>query len=449
MTATMSDLVEQAARRARLAALLGRLLLAEPGPDAADLVRGIDELEPLGRADAELSAEYERLVLREVPLFESVFLGTDGQRGGPIVAEVLDWYRRYDFDEGDAWRVPSADHLGVELRFLGHLIAREAGAWDADRPDDAARFVEAQREFLAAHLGQWGEVAVAAVARRAGASPYAALACAVGELLVSEAERLRTAPHHDGMPPVATEEPPRNLGPARLARWFLAPARAGVFLDVDDLADASLSIGVPWRPSDPRSAFRHVVESAVDGGDLDRLLLSLRPTVCAARDAAACNEHERDGDRRVWTRWRLQAEHTLELIDRLAGGGLDRGDESGRVTVSVRGPGHHERTRAAAAVVRAVAPIATVAVSADLRPRLADDVAALIDAGATEVLLAGASVSAVAMRDGGNDADREQRHLVDANVVVRLVPAAGPVSVEVHERSHLADLVRRALDLCR
>ena len=39
---TTLDLVDQAATRARLAALLGRLLAGEPGPDLAPLVAAVD-----------------------------------------------------------------------------------------------------------------------------------------------------------------------------------------------------------------------------------------------------------------------------------------------------------------------------------------------------------------------------------------------------------------------
>ncbi len=86
------DLVDQAARRARLAALLGRLFVSEPGPDLAPLVDGVDELAPLASGDGALAADYERLLLREVPVYESAFLGDDGQRGGPISAAVAAVY---------------------------------------------------------------------------------------------------------------------------------------------------------------------------------------------------------------------------------------------------------------------------------------------------------------------------------------------------------------------
>ena len=441
------DLVAQAERRARLAAMLGRLLLQEPGPDAAGLVAGLPELEPLGRPDPELAAIYERLFLREIPLFESVFLGGDGQRGGPVVGDVLDSYCRHDFDETTTWRVPSPDHLGIELRFLGHLAARESAAWQDDRPDEATKLVEVQREFLARHLGQWGEVATAAVLRRAGDGPYQVLTTAVAELLAAESERLRPAPDHPGMPAVASEEPPRRLAPARIARWLLTPSRSGAFLDVDDLAEAATSIGAPWRPSDSRGAFRHVVESAVDSGDLHRLLVRLRPAIESWRDAHAANESDRDGSRRIWRHWRLQADHTLALIDRLGDEGLGSPatEATSPVVVLVSGRDQHDRAATGAEIVAALAGLGRIAVSTHLRPRLTTDLAALLDAGADEILLDGSTVTAVAVTDRGETEDRARRHLPDTEIIIRLVPSVAPLSVTVEGRGPLSEAIRQRL----
>lgn len=443
MTAAPVDLVSQADRRARLAAALGRLLLAEPGPDAAALVAGAAELEPLGRPDPALAADFERLLLREVPLFESVFRSDDGRRGGPVVADVVAWYHRHDFDEDGRWRVASPDHLGMELRFLAHLAATEAAAWADDRPEEACRAVEAQRDFLAAHLGQWGEVALAALARRAGGGPFAALAAAAAELLAEESARLRSAPDHPGMPAVEAEPPPRAAGPARIARWLLAPARCGAFLDAEDLARAAAAIRAPWRPSDARAQFRHVVEAAADGGDLDTLLSALRPAVERWRDRHAAEEGRREADRRVWRWWRLQAEETLRFLDRLA---APPPPAAGPLVVEVRGPSRERRAAAAALVVHGAAALdASVVVSAELPPALSAELAALAAAGAGEVLLGGPSVVAVAQPDAGEGPAREARHLGEADVVVRLVAAPGPVQVDVAGDGPLAADLRRAL----
>jgi TorA maturation chaperone TorD len=328
---TTLDLVDQAVTRARLAALLGRLLAGEPGPDLEPLVAGVARLAPLAAGGLALAADYERLLLREVPVYESVFLDADGQRGGPTASAVSATYESIGYDEAGAWRVAGPDHLGLELRCYAHLCAEEAAGWESDQPDRAARAVEAARGFLAAHLGAWGEVAMEAVRRRAGASPYADVAVAVTSFLASEAERLRPDPDHPGLPPVDVDAPPRRMGPHRLARWVLAPACSGAYLDTEDLGAAALALGIPWRPSDPRSRFGQVVEDASSGGDLDALLAELRPAIVRWQDFHAEREATRSGDTRAWRAWRLRTERTLELIDRTADlAGSDVADDAAR-----------------------------------------------------------------------------------------------------------------------
>jgi hypothetical protein len=61
---------------------------------------------------------------------------------------------------------------------------------------------------------------------------------------------------------------------------------------------------------------------------------------------------------------------------------------AGRVEVVICGPGHHDRAERARPVVAAIAAIGIeVAVQTDLRPRLADDIRSLLDAGASFVRL--------------------------------------------------------------
>lgn len=320
------DLVEQAATRARLAAILGRLVLSEPGPDLAPLVAAVPQVARLATGDRALAADYERLLLREVPVYESVFVDGDGQRGGSSAAAVVGAYEAVGFDESTSWRVAGPDHIGLELRCYAGLCAEEAAGWESDQPDRAVRAVESARGFLASHLGVWGEVAMEAVRRRAGASPYGEVAVAISSFLAAEADRMRPNPDHPGLLAVEVESPPRRMGPARLARWLLAPACSGVYLDADDLGAAARSLGIPWRPSDPRSRFRQAVEDASDGGDVGALLAALRPAVERWRAFHAERETSRIGEVRTWRAWRLRAEGTLDLLDRAADGADDRAD---------------------------------------------------------------------------------------------------------------------------
>lgn len=435
-TATI-DLAEKAERRARLAAVLGRVLVAEPGPDLFPLVAGMEAFASLASGDPALASDYERLLLREVALFESVFLGDDGQRGGPRTAAVAASYEAAGFDGATRWRVAGPDHLGLELLAYAHICTREAEAWRHDQPDAALAAVEAARSLLAEHLGQWAEVAMEALRHRGGDSPYVAVAGGVSAFLAEEADRLRPAPDHPDLPDAIVEPPPRRSGPARLARWLLAPARSGAFLDHDDLAAAAHALGIPWRPSDPRSRFRQVVEDAVDGGDLAALLDALRPPVERWHAFHAAREAGRDGDRRVWRVWRLRAEATLELLDTATLGRRSDTTADGPVVVTVTAP---DDRLVASTVARLRTLGAAVSVAVDVEPRLGAILRSAFAAGADDVALGLAGGSAVAVRGGAE--------LGGIDVVVRVevgAPELASVTVDPSDDRPLAVAARRAV----
>jgi TorA maturation chaperone TorD len=437
--APVSDLAALARRRARLGALLGRLLVEEPGPDVAPLVAGIPALAPLAEANAARSAEYERLLLREVPVFESVFLGADGRRGGEVAAAIAGTYSRHGFDE--QWRVAGPDHLGLELRCYAFLCAEEADGWEREQPDRAARAVDGERDLLAAHLGRWGEVAAEAVARRAAGSPYGVVAEAVGDFLAEECERLRPAPDHPGLAPLDIECAPAAPSPAQLAGWLLAPARSGCFLDAEDVAAAARPLGVPWRPSDGRGRLHQVIDAAVDTAELRTLLDGLRPAVERWHAWHAARAEMRSGDRRTWMAWQLRAEQTLALLDEVAAREpSDRG--AGPLVVTAHAPTRAEAYAAARDALAALSAAGvTSSVAVDLEPTLAAELAALLDAGALEVRLG--------IRSDGGEIGAVAGAVAGARPDVVLCPEVGPGAAELRVESGrtdaLVERVRRVL----
>jgi len=48
-----------------------------------------------------------------------------------------------------------ADHIGVELGFMGHLAGKEAEAWAAGDEEEAVRWLSLQVEFFTLHPGRW------------------------------------------------------------------------------------------------------------------------------------------------------------------------------------------------------------------------------------------------------------------------------------------------------
>ncbi|ACU53633.1 hypothetical protein Afer_0681 [Acidimicrobium ferrooxidans DSM 10331] len=113
------------------------------------------------------------------------------------------------------------------------------------------------------------------------------------------------------------------------------------------------------------------------------------------------------------------------------------------VEIEVRGPGHHERSTLAA---RAVAVLAgaglDVGVVVDVRPRLAADIEAQLEAGAARVVLTGPGFSAVARtgREGVEEA------LSEGDVLIRLRATADELGVYGVDDALGQEWVRRLRD---
>jgi TorA maturation chaperone TorD len=80
--------------------------------------------------------------------------GGSGLLRGPETVDVRDYYAVAGF-EVDRMSPMEADHISIELEFLGHLCTEEAKAWDdgdAGRASDALHY---QEDFLTRHPSQW------------------------------------------------------------------------------------------------------------------------------------------------------------------------------------------------------------------------------------------------------------------------------------------------------
>jgi TorA maturation chaperone TorD len=332
------DLALIAERRGGLAALLGLLTLEEPGPGLAPLVADVPALAPLASGNPAIATEYERVFLRGVPLYESVFRTEDGQHGGETVTAIVDRYEHVGFSEhlDRRWRVAGADHLGLQLRCLAYLCYEEAAAWRSGTPDKAMEMVETERRFLAHHLAGWAPVAVRCAIRCVGESAYSQLFAAIADHLTEEFDRLRPAP--DLGSAIDVEPLPTNLGPARLSRLLLAPATSGTWLSPSVIGRASRSIGAAWRPSDTRSALRHVIADAHDRGDLSTLLEPIADDLDAAIASHLQDAARSPGNAANARRWALTAESMRELLAQITESGLNgRGPAVAAETFTVMG----------------------------------------------------------------------------------------------------------------
>ncbi len=312
-----ADLALLAERRAGLAGLLGLLLLEEPGPQLTDLLATVPSLAALASGDPVIDSDYERIFLRGVPVYESAFRNDDGQHGGDTLTNVVSRYKRVGYNEHteQRWRIAGADHLGLELRCYAHLCHNEAAAWRGDIPDKAVEAVETERAFLADHLAAWAQIALAALAPIAVGSPYEHVVGAVGDFLQEEFVRLRPAPLLGQE--IEIDPLPTNFGPFRLARLILSPATAGTWLQSTVIAHAAELIGSPWRPSDNRSALRHVIETAQDSCDLASILQPILMAIRAADAEHAERASAEPANEANWRVWRARTSAMSVFLEQI------------------------------------------------------------------------------------------------------------------------------------
>ena len=333
------DLADRAERRAAFAALAGTLLLAEPGPALREHVASVPSLAAL--AWTATAVDFERIFLRSVQPYESVFRSDTAERGGAVALRVADTYDEIAFDEHrtQRWRVAGPDHLGLELRAHAAIIALEAAAWRGERPDEAARHVETERRFFADHLGWWGHIALDALRQVAGGTPYAALLEEVTAFLDEEVDLLRPLPLLDTSQ-LPEAHPLGAMGPSRLARHLLAPARSGIWLGTQHIAEAAATLGFPWRPMDGRHNLTPLVAAAFDAGEIAELVA---PWIDVTRSTLASHvrrAEEQPGAEVAWRHAAQLAEATLRRLETIGESSLDaRADDE--IVVRIAGADVH------------------------------------------------------------------------------------------------------------
>jgi len=208
--------------------LLARLWLREPDADAerarlAASQLGLPAIEP-----AELATAYADLFLLNVYPYGTVFTDADGELNGPGAQAIASQYAANGYQPSELLEIGAPDHLGACLGFAAHLF---------DRQLDLA-------DFKAAFLG-WAPVCCLSVEREPTAHTfYQALAKLTREWLLAQATGSPHAPHSDdALLFELLNSPDEEVRLRDLVRFFLAPARCGIFLSRGQLGCLALSLG--------------------------------------------------------------------------------------------------------------------------------------------------------------------------------------------------------------
>ncbi|KIM11551.1 MAG: dehydrogenase [Sulfuricurvum sp. PC08-66] len=196
--------------RSNLYALLSRLLLQELDASLLQTLRSdtsmleffpnLSTWEPFNRLkisellDTHFNPDFSNLSLLHLIPYESFYMRDDQMVETGGANPVTDMYSQYDFVvDYDVARVVSADHIGVELEFMHHLVEAQAKAQESDDAQAVTALIEAQHTFLNKHLLQWAPHYLIA-AKYEASTPLYHDACDMAlEFLLSDNETLTSA----------------------------------------------------------------------------------------------------------------------------------------------------------------------------------------------------------------------------------------------------------------
>jgi TorA maturation chaperone TorD len=255
--------------------LLSSLWLTEP--DAAPITRAVELGFPLAPA-GDLAAAYTDLFLLNLPPYGTVFTDPLAELNGPAAGLWASRYAAYGYQPSALADAAAPDHLGLILGFLDHLEGQGAHAASAA----AHTVAEALAWAPALCIAVQQEPAAHAFYQALAGHTLAALLDRFNALAPDLPDPLPTLPPPD---PGPLPDPEGELRLRDLARFFLAPARCGLFLSRTRLGRLARDLGLPL-PFGPRLDLAEALLQAAGANDqLPALLAALDDL--SARHAAA------------------------------------------------------------------------------------------------------------------------------------------------------------------
>ena len=225
--------------------LLARLWLHEP--DAETVARAVSELDLPAADPAELAAAYAELFLLNVYPYGTAFTDPSGELNGPDALRLATLYEVHGYQPPELNFVGAPDHLGLYLGFLVH-VGREAISASTDS------------------FG-WGPVCCFAAECDPSAHPfYRALATLTRKFLLAETPHSKIQNLES---PVGN--PQAEVGLRDLVRFFLAPARCGMFLSRSRMGQMAKALGVHLPFGSRFEVAERLFEGAGDNGTIDDL----------------------------------------------------------------------------------------------------------------------------------------------------------------------------------
>ena len=106
----------------------------------------------------DLRSDYTRLFIGPgkvlTPPWESVFFSEERLTFQESTLHVREWYRRFGLQSDKLYQEPD-DHIGLELEFVAHLAKQALLALEQNDQANFDTAIDAQKKFIAEHLGRW------------------------------------------------------------------------------------------------------------------------------------------------------------------------------------------------------------------------------------------------------------------------------------------------------
>ncbi len=285
---------DEALARSRVYHLLGKLFLYGVTGETLDYVRAVAPLagaltrwtpEPLdSRTPAtpdldEAAADYQHVFGFNVFAFQSAFLDPTAQPGSVQTERVSDAYLDAGFPLVKTGE--SADHVGVELNFLGFLSRMEA----EHTGRDVERARQIARTFLDEHLLGWLTPLTVAIERQS--HPFFDALAALTREVVCDHRRALGDPVDTSFAladaPDILDNPKTGL--RDIARYLLTPVHSGLYLSRDDIRALSHAGELPAGFGARRTMLNNLLRSAADYDGMADVVAGLRALIDQMRQA--------------------------------------------------------------------------------------------------------------------------------------------------------------------
>lgn len=288
----MTQMFETAQARSNTYYFLGNIYLHGPSIELLPYIRAIPELlQAIDRCNGQLiqneseyidqlaADHYDMFGLNVYP-YESIFLESEQLLDGLVTNEVRRKYRETDF-----WGInssESADHIGLELLFLGELCKASSQSERQEQVDVFYRIQEIQYRFLRGHLLKWLPGFTQAV-RQQNNPFYAELADLTLQFVLDHyidiSQHIITTQNTFSLPEQVNPLHDKSTTLKDIARFLLKPVHSGLYLSRKDIIRLAKGMNLPRGFGDRLQMLTNLLSNAASYDQFPGLIDNLQALV--------------------------------------------------------------------------------------------------------------------------------------------------------------------------